>query len=150
MEGWRWWGRWWGLGLGLGLGLVPSGTRIFFPSPPQINIMLLLSHLQYKWKEPLIFFEELEAPKSLAATLALKRLDCKGWEAQFPAKIRCISSLIFENAPTTTFKPLDWKKRPKGFFFCWKITVEKGKEKTYIEERGDRKEKNRRKAMSAL
>ena len=27
--------------------VVPSGTRIFFPSPPQINIMLLLFHLQY-------------------------------------------------------------------------------------------------------
>ena len=26
---------------------IPSGTRIFFPSPPQINIMLLLFHLQY-------------------------------------------------------------------------------------------------------
>ena len=24
---------------------IPSGTRIFFPSPPQINIMLLLFHL---------------------------------------------------------------------------------------------------------
>ena len=26
---------------------IPSGTQIFFPSPPQINIMLLLFHLQY-------------------------------------------------------------------------------------------------------
>ena len=42
------------------------------------------------------------------------------------------------------------KKEAKRNFFCWKITVEKGKEKTYIKERGDGKEENRRKAMSDL
>ena len=92
----------------------------FFTYRKTIFVLTEISAFLSKWKAPLISIEELETPKSLAATLALKRLDCKGWEARFPAKIRCICSLIFENAPTTTFKPLDLKKRPKGIFFAGK------------------------------
>ena len=33
---------------------------------------------EFSGKAPLISLEELETPKRLAATLALKRLDCKG------------------------------------------------------------------------
>ena len=52
-----------------------------------LNYQRVSSSLLADFWYPLISFEELETPKSLAATLALKKPDCKGWEARFPAKI---------------------------------------------------------------
>jgi len=118
--------------------------KIYFRSHRNFRIFYL------NGKRPCFPLKNWNPPKAWLILYPQKGLIAKVEKPDLPLKSDVyVAWCLKTHLPQHLIKPLDWKKRPKGFFLLENHS-RKRKRKTYIKEQGDRKEENRRKAMCDL